>query len=359
MGKNFGIEEDWKETMHSMRGEEISVKMLKDTVQIALVQQSEYLRRFGLVFCENVREDYEGTQHPLDKAGVLKHIGELVETLNKINNKLSRVFDYHEAMGIDLTKDDNQKALTKAKSKYKQFDFVPLRSVYTSLFSTGLHLQNSLLRVRQLEKIFDLMEKRKLTNENDIDSNENAQVSIQTGPTQAEIVQWLKGFEEIQGELNACVGCLEDGVTNIDRLQTNDKSQNENTDPSIQKVIHEHQDTQNDIQLKLPVVPLVDNNDPRLHLDEVFEADMVEEDNNDHNLSANGKERFGEDHEFQKRLKSEKRLMQELKSVLTVKQEEHEKREAIAIERQKVFLLMKLLMKEASILQLNGEVQMS
>ena len=44
---------------------------------------------------------------------------------------------------------------------------------------------------------------------------------------------------------------------------------------------------------------------------------------------------FGEDHEFQKRLKSEKRLMQELKSVLTVKQEEHEKREAKAIERQK------------------------
>ena len=53
--KNFGIEEDWKETMNSLRGEEISVKMLKDTVQIALVQQSEYLRRFGLVFCENVR----------------------------------------------------------------------------------------------------------------------------------------------------------------------------------------------------------------------------------------------------------------------------------------------------------------
>lgn len=271
----------------------------------------------------------------MDKAGVLKHIGELIETLNKINNKLSRVFDYHEAMGIDLTKDDNQKALTKAKSKYKQFDFVPLRSVYTSLFSTGLHLQNSLLRVRELEKIFDLMEKRKSINESDIDSNENAQVSIQTGPTQAEIVQWLKGFEEIQGELNACVGCLEDGVTNIDRLQTNDKSQNENTDLSIQKVIHEHQDTQNDIKFKLPVVPLVDNNDPGLHLDEVFEADMVEEDNSNRIFSANGNEKFGEDHEFQKRLKSEKRLMQELKSVLTVKQEEHQKREAKAIERQK------------------------
>ena len=53
--KNFGIDEDWQEMMQSIKGEEISVKMLKDTVQVALVQQSEYLRRFGLVFCESVR----------------------------------------------------------------------------------------------------------------------------------------------------------------------------------------------------------------------------------------------------------------------------------------------------------------
>ena len=53
--ESFGIEEDWQQTMESMKGEEISVKMLKDTVQVALVQQSEYLRRFGLVFCESVR----------------------------------------------------------------------------------------------------------------------------------------------------------------------------------------------------------------------------------------------------------------------------------------------------------------
>ena len=69
------------------------------------------------------------------------------------------MFDYHEAMGIDLKRENNQTALSKAKNKRDQLDFVPLRTIYTSLFSTGLHLQNSLLRVRQLEKIFDLMEK--------------------------------------------------------------------------------------------------------------------------------------------------------------------------------------------------------
>ena len=138
------------------------------------------------------------------------------------------MFDYHEAMGIDLKRENNQTALTKAKNKCDQLDFVPLRTIYTSLFSTGLHLQNSLLRVRQLEKIFDLMEKRKYEKEVDLDATKDAQLSIQTGPTQLEIIQWLKGFEEIQGELNACVGCLEDGVNNIDKLQNKADSPSEN-----------------------------------------------------------------------------------------------------------------------------------
>ena len=245
----------------------------------------------------------------MNKAGVLQHIGELIETLNKINKKLSRVFDYHEAMGIDLTKEDNQKALAKAKSKYNQFDFVPLRSVYTSLFSTGLHLQNSLLRVRQLEKIFDLMEKRK--NKTDIvnDSEESAQLSIQTGPTQAEIIQWLKGFEEIQGELNACVGCLEDGVTNIDKLQNKDKSPNPNTDSSNQTCDYKNKANQNKYEHQLSVVPLVDNDDPQQHEDEVFEADMDNEEANDLNLTTIGNERIGEDQEFQKRLKLDRKCV--------------------------------------------------
>ena len=53
--RSFGIEEDLQNTMESIKGEDISVRMLKDTVQVALVQQSEYLRRFGLVFCDSVR----------------------------------------------------------------------------------------------------------------------------------------------------------------------------------------------------------------------------------------------------------------------------------------------------------------
>ena len=259
----------------------------------------------------------------------------MIETLDKINKKLSRVFDYHEAMGIDLKRENNQTALSKAKNKRDQLDFVPLRTIYTSLFSTGLHLQNSLLRVRQLEKIFDLMEKRKYENKVDLDTTDDAQLSIQTGPTQLEIIQWLKGFEEIQGELNACVGCLEDGVNNIDKLQNKADSPSQNMGSTVLRDEFNQESRQEKNEVDVPVIPLVDDNDPRQHLDEVFEAVIDEEDLTDGICSRNAKEKIGDDEEFQKKLKSEKRLMQELKTVLVAKQEEHEQREARAIARQK------------------------
>jgi hypothetical protein len=116
----FGIED-----MSSFaEGESVSIRALKDTVQLALVQQSEYLRRFSLVFCEKVREDND-----LSKTGILKQIREVAATLKNINSKLSKVFEYHQAMGVN----PEQRALS-LKQKQLQFNFVPVRSLYTSLF---------------------------------------------------------------------------------------------------------------------------------------------------------------------------------------------------------------------------------
>ena len=106
-------------------GETVSLKVLKETVQLSLVQQSEYLRRFSLVFCERVREE----DSELDKSEIITQIREMAATLKTINNKLSRVFEYHQAMGINV----EQKALS-LKQKQLQFNFVPLRTLYTSLF---------------------------------------------------------------------------------------------------------------------------------------------------------------------------------------------------------------------------------
>jgi len=119
----FGIE-DSSSTSFPVTGDAVSIKALKDTAQLALVQQSEYLRRFSLVFSEKVREDND-----LNKSGILKQIREMATTLKNINTRLSKVFEYHQAMGLN----PEQKAVS-LKQKQLQFNFVPMRSLYTSLF---------------------------------------------------------------------------------------------------------------------------------------------------------------------------------------------------------------------------------
>ena len=154
--ESFGIERlslDDSDEKEEEAKQIATVQELKETAQVALVQQSEYLRRFSLTFCDRVREDNE-----LNKAGVLKHIRDLIGTIRKINNKLSKVLEYHQAMGMDIERMMSKpKSLqlhsSQRRSQRAQRHFVPLRSVYTSMFSTGLHLQNSLLKVRELEKV--------------------------------------------------------------------------------------------------------------------------------------------------------------------------------------------------------------
>lgn len=84
----FGIE---KSSSISVEGDAITVKSLKDAVQLALVQQSEYLRRFSLVFCDRVREE-----NGLNQLEIIGQVREVAATIRKINGKLSGVFEYHQ-----------------------------------------------------------------------------------------------------------------------------------------------------------------------------------------------------------------------------------------------------------------------
>lgn len=308
--KNFGISEA---DLEQVVTDGVSVKALKDVVQLALIQQSEYLRRFSLTFSEKVRED-----HDLNKAGVLKQVRDLVGSLRKINTKLTSVFDYHQAMGI--VPEHKQKSLMASRSR--QMDLVPLRTVYTSLFSTGLHLQNSLLKVRQLESIFDKIEKSK-TKETDM-------VSALI-PNEEHLVEWLTGFKTIQTELNACVGCLDDGLAQIDLLNgTEEESHNKSKTSSRSATPIEHK-----IVGGKENIPKIDDDTPQEHLDEVFEAVIT------HDAGAQSREESSEvdglsKEERKKRLREKKqseKLLTELKSVLVVKAISMEEREAHALAR--------------------------
>jgi len=102
--EGFGLE---KSSSLPSDGDSITVKSLKDAVQLALVQQSEYLRRFSLVFCDRVRDE-----NGLDQGEIIVQVREVAATIRKINVKLSGVFDYHQVMTIfsNLSHNSSSKA---------------------------------------------------------------------------------------------------------------------------------------------------------------------------------------------------------------------------------------------------------
>jgi hypothetical protein len=322
--ENFGIQPIESEGLHNNQSDLVTVQELKETAQVALVQQSEYLRRFSLTFCERVRED-----NVVNKAGVLKHIRDLLATIRKINNKMSRVLEYHQAMGLDMEKIANHKrALALKGAPYSRRlphiqKFVPLRSIYTSMFTTGLHLQHSLLKIRKLEELFDKMDRES--------KRTKASPSLKSPIDDANLVDWLRGFQEIQAELNACVGCLDEGVGQIDVLQ---QKANKTTDDD-----HETHGGNSVDDFQVPNngghhSPAADahlyNADTITpYIDEVFEAVITTDDFIARNILSSDQEPV--DSEMSKQ---SGRVLRELKKVLVHKAAEHEFREAQAIARQ-------------------------
>ncbi len=84
--EKFGLPEDEK----SLSGADITLKDLKDAVQLSLVQQSEYLRRFALAFSDKVRE--EGQE--MDRDGLLKQVGMLLKLSIVSKGRLIIILDF-------------------------------------------------------------------------------------------------------------------------------------------------------------------------------------------------------------------------------------------------------------------------
>merc|ERR550532_1537294 len=247
--ENFGIATD-------LPDERLSVRQLKDTIQLTLLQQSEYLRRFSLTFCEKVREDEK-----LQKAGVLKHVKEIISKIRSVSDKLGNILEYHQALGLVPLPELEQRALNiRRQSGGQQMKrLLPLRTVYTSLFSTGLHLQNSLLKVRHLEGFFDSMEKRR--------GEGDSLGAIMPDETQP--LDWLQNFKEIQTELNSCLTCLEDGATEIDTLGRPSSSRSDTSRSEMSDQLSTAAEAKDPAE---QTVHIIDEKAEVKHMDEVFEA---------------------------------------------------------------------------------------
>ena len=111
----------------------LSVKQLKDTIQLSLLQQSEYLRRFSLTFCHKVQEE----DH-LNKTGILKHVKEIISKLRIVSDKMSNVLEYHQALGLVPLHELDQKCL--ALKKQQSLDQV---KVMLNTVNKVLHLLSS------------------------------------------------------------------------------------------------------------------------------------------------------------------------------------------------------------------------
>jgi len=304
--EKFGIEKE-------VPDERLSVRQLKDTIQLNLLQQSEYLRRFSLAFCHRVQED-----ESINKTGILKHVKEIISKLRTVSDKMNNVLEYHQSLGLVPLQELDQKcqALKKQQSIDQVRKLMPLRNVYTSLFSTGLHLQNSLLKLRHMEGLFETLEKSK-----------DKETVANFMPNEKQLLDWLQGFQDIQNELNVCITCLDGGVEEIEhvarpRSVNSTKSSASSEDLNVQKnnatVNHE-----TDIK----------ENDEIAHMDEVFEAFIS------HDFKIDG---LGFEDDFvPKKMEGEKkqsrRVMTELKHVLNGRKIETDQREAKALSRQRGF----------------------
>jgi len=319
--EEFGLGE--KDNDEDQQLEAISVKELKDVVQLTLIQQSEYLRRFALSFSRRAKVDRR-----LDRQGLLQQAEDMAAKLRAINARLSKVFEYHRAMGV--LPERRQRSLVF--HRHQSVNLIPLRSVYTSLFSTGLHLQNSLLRVRELEAAFDCLDraKRGEANTGGVVGDNDALAAIL--PSDESLTRWLSSFEGIQHELAACVGCLDEGVASIDVLKnplTEEEGQSAK-EMITQSSADEDLGTSNEGP---STVVQMSESTQTVQKDEIFlgetldDGELAQADTSDAEDGLSDAEKLRLKRESQQ----SQRLMSELQMVLQSKAVERERREAIAL----------------------------
>ena len=288
------------------------MRQLKDTIQLNLLQQSEYLRRFSLVFCSRVQEE-----DTLNKTGILKHVKEIITKLRTVSDKMSRVLEYHQALGLVPLQELDQRSVKRQQSYDQVKQLLPLRHVYSSLFTTGLHLQNSLIKLRHIEGLFETLEKSK-----------DKETVANFVPNEKQLLEWLQGFQDIQSELNTCITCLDGGVEEMEFMaRPGSRASGGSSSRSAEEPDPRSAGSERVIKQDSVTTVKIDETDEIDHMDQVFEAFIA------HDFSA---EQPGFDDDFvpQQDSRQSRRVVKELETVLSEKRRDTEEREARALSRQ-------------------------
>ena len=258
-----------------LEAESASVPRLRDTVNLLLLLQSELHRRFCLSFCSDLRPELTGV------TGLWRLCQDLTLTLDNITEHLTTVLKYHQCLGVD----HSQSPPTRLE--------MPGRQLTPQLTSGSLHLQNCLLKLRQV-----------------IDSSDCELLNTRDSLT--DIISELKTSQDILTDALETVN-VTINPEHIQKIQSKE-IQEEEQDEDRGKII------------------VIKEDDEIRHEDEVFEAFIkkdisTDEGNEDEKRIDEGKNKNDK--------KQSRRVLTELKTVLVEKQKEWRVREGKAIARQK------------------------
>merc|ERR1712133_34756 len=104
----------------------------------------------SLIFCEKAF-DNEVWEPELYKGEIWKHVKKIISKIRTASDKLENIVEYHQSLGVIPESELEQKAL-ELNEQQTQLSFpqdkrlLSVLTLQTSLLSTGLHLQNSLLK---------------------------------------------------------------------------------------------------------------------------------------------------------------------------------------------------------------------
>ncbi|CAI9720499.1 vezatin-like isoform X1 [Octopus vulgaris] len=300
-GPSLQLSEDNNDNLSKLT-DDFSVTALKAMMYLYNMQQSELLRRLALCFCINaLPEDQKGTLNSStnDLASCVKC------SLESNYIKLKNSYEFHRS-GF-------QEPDSKPFNAHDKKPCSPLSDLYMAVHSLDLHLQAALCRSSNLSSEFEKY--FEINAENDISNNEQNECEIS-----AKENQWYSHLQSIKAELEACRACYEIG---LDKFEKMFKKQQEPTPKLNPKINTKEKDEK--IICAEDINPVI--------VDEVFEG-FTDENADDFDckyvhLSVEEMEKQRKD------MEESKRMMHELKSVIAVRAFDREKREDIAIKRQK------------------------
>ena len=220
---------------------------------------------------------------------------EVNTVLGDNRERLGQALRYSEAMGcVNTAQESNVSGRVHVKSSLRI-------NLQPSLFSGCLHLQNCLMKLRELES--------------------NSKLHLE----EEELLKVDENLQEILQELKVCQEAIEDSSEIVQGVL--------NPEAQISEVKKEDLLNDNISDAMKNVKVLTESSDPK-HVDEVFEAYIKKiDESEDKTIDIDNEEDFMEEKKKLKENKQTKKVLKELKTVLVDKQIEWKRREELALAR--------------------------